>query len=64
MRWNAETNYIVYNGFYAQEGQPEQPYGQGRSEAEAVRAYYDRPATKFAPSQDSLCNKCHIGVYP
>jgi hypothetical protein len=64
MRWNAETNYIVYNGFYAQEGQPEQPYGQGRSEAEALRAYYNRPATKFSLSQDSLCNKCHIGVYP
>jgi hypothetical protein len=64
MRWNAETNYIVNNGSYAQEGQPEQPYGQGRSEAEALRAYYDRPATKFAPSQDTLCNKCHVGVYP
>jgi hypothetical protein len=64
MRWNAETNYIVNNGSYAQEGQPEQPYGQGRSAAEALRAYYDRPATKFAPSQDTLCNKCHVGVYP
>ncbi len=64
MRWNAETNYIVNNGSYAQEGQPEQPYGQGRSAAEALRAYYDMPATKFAPSQDTLCNKCHVGVYP
>ena len=64
MRWNAETNYIVNNGFYAQEGQPEQPYGQGRSETEALRAYYNRPASKFSLSQDSLCNKCHIGIYP
>jgi predicted CXXCH cytochrome family protein len=64
MRWNAETDYIVYNGLYAQEGQPYQPYGQGRMEAEALRAYYDRPASKFSPNQDSLCNKCHIGVYP
>lgn len=64
MRWNAETDYIEYNGSYAQEGQSYQPYGQGRTEAEAVRAYYDRPATKFSPSQDTLCNKCHVGVYP
>ena len=64
MRWNAETGYIVYSGAYAQEGQPEQTYGQGRREAEAVRAYYDMPAANFSPNQDSLCNKCHIGIYP
>jgi hypothetical protein len=64
MRWNAETIFIENNGSYAQEGQPEQPYGQGRTEAEALRAYYDMPASKFAPSQDTLCNKCHVGVYP
>jgi hypothetical protein len=64
MRWNADTDYIEFNGAYSQEGQPYQPYGQGRTEAEATRAYYDRPATKFAPAQDTLCNKCHIGVYP
>jgi hypothetical protein len=22
-------------------------------------AYYDRPATRFAAEQRSLCNKCH-----
>jgi hypothetical protein len=58
-RWNTKTEFIVYNGFYAQE-----PYGQGRTEAEATRAYYDMPASKFALNQDTLCNKCHIGVYP
>ena len=63
-RWNTVTDYIVYNGQYAQEGQPYQPYGQGRTEIEATRAYYNRPASKFALNQDTLCNKCHIGVYP
>src|SRR5512143_112374 len=55
MRWNADTDYIEFNGAYSQEGQPYQPYGQGRTEAEATRAYYDRPSTKFAPAQDTLC---------
>lgn len=64
MRWNAESQYIVFNGNYSQEGQVYQPYGQGRTEAEARRAYYDRPASKFGTNQDSLCNKCHLGTYP
>jgi hypothetical protein len=69
MRWNAETSLIVSNGTvsagsYAQEMQMYQPYGQGRTEIEALRAYYNRPEAKFAPNQDTLCNKCHIGVFP
>ena len=28
--------------------------------AEVEDSYYDRPATVFAASQRSLCNKCHI----
>jgi hypothetical protein len=68
-RWNTVTALIVSNGtvstgLYAQEGQAYQPYGQGRTEQEALRAYYNKPETKFAPNQDTLCNKCHIGVYP
>jgi predicted CXXCH cytochrome family protein len=31
----------------------------GRSVAERTAAYYDRPASKFAPYQRVLCNKCH-----
>ncbi len=31
----------------------------GRTVAETTRAYYDRPATKFAAYQRVLCNKCH-----
>jgi hypothetical protein len=33
--------------------------GQGRTETERQKAYYDRPATVFAPQQRVLCNKCH-----
>ena len=32
---------------------------QGLSVAEQQAAYYDRPATRFAPFQRVLCNKCH-----
>lgn len=32
---------------------------QGRSREETSKAYYDRPATLFAPMQRTLCNKCH-----
>jgi hypothetical protein len=62
MRWNTKSTYVAYNGFYAPVTNLE--YAQGRTETEALRAYYDRPASKFAMSQDTLCNKCHNGVYP
>jgi len=60
-RWNTKSDFIVYGGAYAPETNPE--YAQGRTEAEALAAYYDRPAGLFAPNQDSLCNKCHNGDY-
>jgi hypothetical protein len=31
----------------------------GRTTFEFQKALYDRPATKFAPYQRVLCNKCH-----
>jgi hypothetical protein len=62
-RWNAETDFIVSNGFYSQQGNVYQPYGQGRTEAEALQAYYGKPASTFGLNQDTLCNKCHIGDY-
>jgi hypothetical protein len=34
-------------------------YAMGRTRQEFQRALYDRPATKFAAFQRSLCNKCH-----
>lgn len=64
MRWNADTDFIVYNGSYAQEGQSVQPYGQGRTEIEAEKAYYDLQASRFALNQDTLCHKCHAGALP
>ncbi len=63
MRWNTKSEFISYNGYYAPSANPE--YAQGRTEVEARQAYYDRPALPtFAPNQDSLCNKCHNGIYP
>ncbi|HEX9020972.1 MAG TPA: cytochrome C [Nitrospirota bacterium] len=59
MRWNSKTSYMVYNGLYAQEGQMYQLYGQGRTETEATRAYYNKSEKAFALNQDTLCRKCH-----
>lgn len=61
-RWNNRSTYIVYNGFYSQAGSAYQPYGQGRSELEALKAYYDTPASTFSPLQTTLCSKCHATV--
>ena len=33
--------------------------GQGRTEIERQKGYYDRLPTIFAPQQRVLCNKCH-----
>lgn len=62
MRWNPKTDYIVYNGNYSQEGLAYQPYGQGRTEAEALQAYYQTPAGKFSAFQQKLCYKCHESI--
>lgn len=61
-RWNMKTDLIVSNGFYSQEGQTYQPYGQGRTEREAQKAYYEMKAGRFALNQDTLCYKCHTGA--
>jgi predicted CXXCH cytochrome family protein len=63
-RWNTRTPFVTSGGLYSQEGQGYQPYGQGRTEMEALKAYFDTPASRFSVNQDSLCNKCHGGVYP
>jgi len=63
-RWNTNTDHIVFNGFYSQDGQTYQPYGQGRTELEAQKAYYDMRAGRFALNQDTLCHKCHGGALP
>lgn len=59
-RWNMSGEFMVYNGSYPSKdnGAPAE-YAQGRSSAEALKAYYGRPASKFAYFQRNLCNKCH-----
>jgi hypothetical protein len=63
-RWNTRTDYVVFSGSYSQEGQIYQPYGQGRTEIEAQRAYYELSSNRFGANQETLCFKCHTGVLP
>lgn len=60
-RWNMKTEFLVYNGDYSGVDRTDVPtkYSQGRTKAEARRAFYERPASKYASYQRSLCNKCH-----
>jgi hypothetical protein len=61
MRWNTKSEFLVFNGEYPgvdTSGVPARIAG-GRTRAETRRAYYERPATRFATYQRSLCNKCH-----
>jgi hypothetical protein len=62
MRWNNRTVNIVLNGLYTggQAGQAFQPNAQGKTELEALRAYYDIPVSTFASPQKALCYKCHV----
>ena len=59
-RWNMTTQFITYKGNYPgiDNGSPVE-LAQGRTAVETKKAYYDRPATVFAPYQRSLCDKCH-----
>jgi predicted CXXCH cytochrome family protein len=52
LRWNMENEFMVSNGVYQVES-------RGRSNAEALAAYYDRPVAQFASYQRVFCNKCH-----
>jgi len=59
-RWNMEATFIVENGAYPsvdRGGRAEN--AQGRSASDVRAAFYDRPASRFAVFQRSLCNKCH-----
>lgn len=61
-RWNFRSDFVVYAGVWPGTDNPTPPstsYSQGRTEAEAKRAMYDRDATKYAGYQRSFCNKCH-----
>lgn len=59
-RWNMETDFIVYYGKYPgiDNGAPAEQ-AQGRTAAETQWSLYDRPSSRFAAAQRSLCNKCH-----
>lgn len=35
-------------------------YATGKTQAEYQQAMYDRPASKFATNQKTLCDKCHV----
>lgn len=58
LRWNGKTEFITEEGVYAPASAP--GVAQGRTEAEATKAYYERASTMWASEQRSLCNKCHI----
>ncbi|BDV42813.1 cytochrome c [Geotalea uraniireducens] len=65
-RWNNSYEMLVLGD---STGQPVYPgtdstvsnaaAAQGRTVAEVQKTFYDRPATKYAAFQRSLCNKCH-----
>jgi hypothetical protein len=63
-RWNTKTDQIVSGGYYAQEGAMFQPYGQGRSELEALQAYYQVPESRFNAIEPTFCYKCHSTLPP
>jgi hypothetical protein len=60
-RWNFNTTFITFNGNWpGTDGGDPAELSQGRTRAETRLAYYDRPPTRFATFQRSLCNKCHV----
>lgn len=61
LRWNMEGEFMVKNAVYG--GTDSTPsdlgYARGKTQAETMAAYYERPVTVFASYQRVLCNKCH-----
>jgi hypothetical protein len=59
-RWNMDVDFIVYKGVYPgiDNGSPPE-LAEGRTAAETKKAFYDRPSSRYATYQKSLCNKCH-----
>jgi len=59
-RWNTKATLLVSNGRYPGiDNGASADDAQGRTEAETKKAFYDRPASRYALFQRSLCNKCH-----
>lgn len=59
-RWNTKSTMLVANGRYPGiDNGASVDDAQGRTEAETRKTFYDRPASRYALYQRSLCNKCH-----
>ncbi len=60
-RWNMTSEFIVANGkFPGDDDFASAPFAQGRTAQEIRKTFCDRPASRFAGYQRSLCNKCHV----
>lgn len=59
LRFNMESDFMVYQGAYPGTDNAGSNYARGRTAAETQTAYYDRPATVFGTYQRAFCNKCH-----
>jgi len=66
LRWNYEGEFITVadsTGATVWPGSDNPSvstsFSRGRTTAEMLRAYYDRPVTTFGAYQRQLCNKCH-----
>jgi predicted CXXCH cytochrome family protein len=61
LRWNGESELLTYNGVWPGDENAATPpqFSRGKTTAEVMTSYYERPATEFANYQRSLCNKCH-----
>jgi hypothetical protein len=61
MRWNTKSEFLVFNGEYPGVEDTAVParISQGRTRAEVRKTFYERPPSRYATYQRSLCNKCH-----
>jgi hypothetical protein len=63
LRWNQKSEYVVaagqWPGMDSVGDAAKAVYAQGRMQAETRAAMYERPPSKFATFQTTLCNKCH-----
>jgi predicted CXXCH cytochrome family protein len=63
-RWQNEGEFIAVDGVWPGTDSTSSiataaKYAMGRTTAETMRAYNDKPETNYASYQRSLCNKCH-----
>jgi predicted CXXCH cytochrome family protein len=58
-RWNNENEYMIKNGVYPGTDSTVSDIARGRTIAETMAGYYNKPIGQFASFQRVLCNKCH-----